>query len=197
MTQFANEAYCGTLVLGGRPGHMAARSGETPVRVENAWPALVDKDTFASVQARMAAKRPRALHPRTVPSFYLLSGLLYCSCGSAMIGRSAKSHRHYYYTCNRQFKQGADGCGARALPKDRLERLVINQIKRRVLNDEWLEELVRLVNVELDASHDAYRERLDTIDVELTDARARLMKLYDALETGKLSLDDLAPRIKR
>ena len=191
-----NEAYCGTLVLGGRPGHVAARSGETPVRVANAWPALIDKDIFASVQAKMAAKRPRVLHPRTVPSFYLLSGLLYCSCGSAMIGRSAKSHRHYYYTCNRQFKQGTNGCGAKALPKERLERFVIEQIKSRVLNDDWLEELVRLVNVELDASHSAYRERLDAIDAELADARVRLTRLYDVLETGKLNLDDLAPRIK-
>ena len=113
-----------------------------------------------------------------------------------MIGRSAKSHHYYYYTCNRRFKQGADGCGARSIPKRRLERLVIEQIKNRILNDEWLEELVTLVNEELDASHSVYRERLEIIDTELNDARTRLSKLYDALETGKLGLDDLAPRIK-
>jgi hypothetical protein len=113
-----------------------------------------------------------------------------------MVGRSAKSHQYYYYTCNRRFKQGADGCGARSLPKNRLERLVIEQIKNRILNDEWLEELVRLVNEELNATHSVYRERLEVIDTELNDARTRLSRLYDALETGKLSLDDLAPRIK-
>ena len=191
-----NEAYCGTLVLGGRPGHTAVRSGEPPVRVENAWPALINKESFHLVQGKMAAKRPQARHPRTVPSFYLLSGLLFCSCGQAMIGRSAKSHEYYYYTCNRRFKQGVDGCGARSLSKDRLERLVIEQIKKRILNDEWLEELVRLVNEELDASHSVYRERLEVIGTELNDARTRLSKLYDAVETGKLNLDDLAPRIK-
>lgn len=37
---------------------------------------------------------------------------------------------------------------------------------------------------------------LDAIDLEFEDVRARLAKLYDVLETGKLSLDDLAPRIK-
>ena len=31
---------------------------------------------------------------------------------------------------------------------------------------------------------------------ELKEVNSRLAKLYDALETGKLSLDDLAPRIK-
>ena len=34
------------------------------------------------------------------------------------------------------------------------------------------------------------------IDAELDDVKIRLSKLYDAIETGKLSLDDLASRIK-
>jgi len=70
------------LVLGGRPGHAAVRNGEPPVRVENAWPALIDKETFRSVQEKMAAKRPQTRHPRTVPSFYLSA-----ACSSAPAGR--------------------------------------------------------------------------------------------------------------
>ena len=191
-----NEAYCGTLVWGGRPGHPAIHSADPPVRVENAWPAIIDKNAFQQVQRKMASRRPAVIHPRTIPSSYLLSGLLYCSCGHSMIGRSAKSHHYHYYTCNGGYKQGRDACDARALPKDKLEHLVIDQIKCKVLNREWLEELVRLVNEELDSTHGILRDRLDTVDAELNDARLRLSKLYDALETGKLGLDDLAPRIK-
>ena len=191
-----NEAYCGTLVWGGRPGHPAVRSGDPPVRVEDAWAAIIDRATFAQVQKKMSSKRPEATHPRTIPSFYLLSGFLFCSCGHAMIGRSAKSHQYYYYICNGSFKQGQDTCDARALPKDKLEQLVIEQIKEKVLNQEWLEELVRLVNEELDSTHGLLKDRLDAIDTEFNDVRLRLSRLYDALETGKLSLDDLAARIK-
>ena len=107
-----------------------------------------------------------------------------------------KSHQYYYYICNGSFKQGQDACDARALPKDKLEQLVIEQIKEKVLNQEWLEELAWLVNKELDSTHDILMDRLETIDAELNDARIRLSKLYDTLETDKLSLDDLAPRIK-
>ena len=191
-----NEAYCGTLVLGGRPGHEAIHSGEAPVRVEDAWPAIIDKEAFRLIQEKMAARKPEAVHPRVLPSFYLLSGILYCSCRNAMIGRSAKSHRFYYYTCNRSFKQGSDACNARSLPKDKLEKLVIEQIKSRILTDDVLAELVQLVNEELDASHTLYREKLDAMDAELKDVDSRLARLYDALETGKLNLDELAPRIK-
>jgi len=50
--------------------------------------------------------------------------------------------------------------------------------------------------MELDSRHDILNGRLDAIDAELNDVEIRLSKLYDALETNKLSLDDLAPRIK-
>ena len=57
-----------------------------------------------------------------------------------MIGRSAKSHRFYYYTCNRSYKQGSDACNAKSLPKDKLEKLVIEQIRNRILPDDVLTE---------------------------------------------------------
>jgi hypothetical protein len=113
-----------------------------------------------------------------------------------MIGHSAKSHSYFYYTCSRSFKQGKDACNARMLPKEKLERLVIEQLQSKVLTDENLEELVTLVNEELQSASCGLKDRMDIIDAELGDVRARLSKLYDALETGKLDLDDLVPRIK-
>jgi len=47
------------------------------------------------------------------------------------------------------------------IPKDKLERLVIEQIKTRVLTDENLEELVSMVNEELDSVSDGLKERLE------------------------------------
>jgi DNA invertase Pin-like site-specific DNA recombinase len=191
-----NEAYCGTLLWGGRPEHAAIRSGVPPVRIENAWPAVIDRGTFNNIRQKMGNNAPKAVHPRVVASFYLLSGLLYCSCGQAMIGRSAKSHQYYYYVCSRGNKRGKESCSARNLPKEKIEKLVIDQIKQKVLTPEYLEGLVKLVNAELDSTNGLLKNKLDDIDLELADVRSRLAKLYDILETGKLNLDDLAPRIK-
>ena len=192
----SNEAYIGTLVWGsGKDGHSASRS-ETPIRVENAWPALIDPQVFYLVQKKMAGKRPQVIHPRTVPSFYLLSGIMFCSCGYAMIGHSAKSGRHFYYLCSRGFKQGKDACNTRMLPKEKLERQVLAELRTRVLTDENMEELVRITNEELQSAADELKERIDIVEAELRDMRARLARLYDALETGKVDLDDLSPRIK-
>jgi site-specific DNA recombinase len=57
--------------------------------------------------------------------------------------------------------------------------------------------LVYLANKELKSANLIYHEKLDHIDLELGNVNARLDKLYDILETGKLGLDELAPRIKQ
>jgi len=192
----SNEAYTGTLVWGGRQGHPAVHRGDPPVRVENAWTAIIDRDTFDLVQKKMASKRPQVTHPRTVPSLYLLSGILFCSCGAAMIGHSAKSGKHFYYQCSRKFKQGSEACNSRMLVKEKLERLIINQLKSKVLTDDNLEKMVIMVNEELQSVSGILQDQLETIDAESKDVKARLSRLYDVLETGKLELDELVPRIR-
>ena len=192
----SNEAYAGTLVWGGRHGHPAIHSGEEPVRVENAWPVIIDIGVFERVQKKMIDRGPRFSHPRTVYSPYLLSGMLFCSCGHALTGHSAKSGRNFYYQCSRRFNQGSEVCNAKMLPKEKLERQVIDNLKSRVLTDDNLYELVLMVNNELVSSHGGLKDKLDAIDLDLKDVSARLLRLYDALETGNLDLTDLSPRIK-
>jgi site-specific DNA recombinase len=113
-----------------------------------------------------------------------------------MTGHSAKSKSHFYYLCSRSFKQGKDACDARMLPKAKLERLVIEQLKSKVLTDENLEELVKLTNRALDSDMASQKAELDAILQAIDDTGRRLDRLYDAVETGKMGLDDLAPRIR-
>ena len=82
------------------------------------------------------------------------------------------------------------------IPKEKVERQVIEQLRARVLTEENLERLVKMVNEELQTLSASLNDRLEVVDTELRDVKARLAKLYEALETGKLELDDLAPRIK-
>ncbi|MFC1940192.1 hypothetical protein ACFLXO_05870 [Chloroflexota bacterium] len=73
---------------------------------------------------------------------------------------------------------------------------MIDKIKEHILTEENLRELVRLVNEEMDAQASEYRERLDTIIREIDDTNRHLGRLYEALETESLTLEDLAPRIQ-
>ena len=50
-----------------------------------------------------------------------------------MIGRSAKSHQYRYYVCNRGYNQSKESCNAKDMPKDKIEKIVIEQIKQKIL----------------------------------------------------------------
>jgi site-specific DNA recombinase len=110
--------------------------------------------------------------------------------------QEAKGGRFAYYVCGTLLKKGAGTCPARYLSARRFESLVIDKIKEHILTEENLTKLVGLVNEEMGSFATGYRSRLGTVDSELADVNRRLGHLYDALETGKLSLEDLAPRIQ-
>ncbi len=82
-----NETYNGTLVWGSR-----AKDNVPPVRVNNAFPAIVSTDDFERVAAILGSKAPSKVHPRRAASPYLLSGLVKCeTCGKAITAHEAKS----------------------------------------------------------------------------------------------------------
>jgi hypothetical protein len=49
----------------------------------------------------------------------------------------------------------------------------------------------------MDSLATEYRQRLDSVIDEIADVDHRLERLYDALETGRIQLADLAPRIQQ
>ncbi len=79
---------------------------------------------------------------------------------------------------------------------DKFETSVIKQIKERILTRESLIDLVRVVNDEMDTAMRSYMNELELISNAITDINHRLERLYDAIETGKLTLDDVVVRIR-
>jgi site-specific DNA recombinase len=73
---------------------------------------------------------------------------------------------------------------------------VIKQIKERILTRECLIDLVRVVNDEMDTAMRSYMNELELISNAIIDINHRLERLYDAIETGSLNLDDVVVRIR-
>ena len=117
------EVYTGTLVWGRN-----SIRGLPPIRVEKAYPAIVNKETFDHIQSLMKERAPVSLHPKRVASRYLLSGLARCGhCGKALVGQDAKSGKFTYYVCGTLLKKGAEACPTRYLNSQRFENLIISK----------------------------------------------------------------------
>jgi len=188
-----NEAYVGCLVWGKKRN---GKSNLPPVRKEEAWPALIEKDVFYKVQNSMNDRAPKVTHPRVTSSHYLLSGLVRCNkCGAAYIGYGAKSGRFHYYVCGTTYSKGKEICPSQHLPKDRVEKFVTEKIKDHLLTDENLTDLVKLCNEELDGSIKNFKERIDVIDSEIEQWQGRLERLYDFVETRAIDPARMGNRI--
>ena len=188
-----NEAYTGTAVWGRTSKEEKAQD---PVRVKGAWPALVSRALFDEVQQAMRDRAPKVQRPARVGSRFLLSGLLKCGvCGRPYSAQGAKSGQFAYYICGTLFREGAGTCSARYLNAPRVEDFVVEKIRERILTEETIVELVKLVAEKVDAMAGELAGRLEVIDAELGDVRKRLERLYEALETSELTLEVLPPRI--
>ena len=140
----SNETYTGTLLWG-----VTAKDGLPPVRVEDAFPAIISKDEFRQVAALLRSKAPAQVHPRRSGSPYLLSGLVRCrTCRRALTAAEAKSGKYSYYVCQSLLKRGSGTCETPRLNAKRFERLIVEQIREHVLTESNIRDLVRLVDEE-------------------------------------------------
>ena len=187
-----NETYTGTLIWGSR-----AKDNVPPVRVDNAFPAIVSRDEFERVSAILGSKAPAKIHPRRAASPYLLSGIVRCeTCGKALTAHEAKSGQFTYYVCHSLLKRGQGACDTPRLNSKRFERMIIDSIRENILTESNIRELVKLVNEELDSVIREQREKAEAIDEELNEIRRRLGRLWQAVETTDLEINDILPRIR-
>lgn len=190
-----NEVCTGTLIWG---KHSRNKKDMVPIRVENAWPPIIDYNEFYKVQDLLASRAPSKVHPKRVSSQYLLSGLVKCgACGKALIGQEAKSGQFAYYVCGNLLKKGAGSCKTGYLNARKFERRVIDEIMANVLNEPNLCEMLKLISEEEESVSLESHSRLKIVCTELADVERKLEAMYDALESRSFTFEDLAPRIKQ
>ena len=90
-------------------------------------------------------------------------------------------------------KRGHGACDTPRLNSKRFERMIIDQIRENILTESNIRELV---NEELDSVIREQQEKVEAIDEELNEIRRRLDRLWAAVETTDLEINDILPRIR-
>ncbi|WP_338842105.1 recombinase family protein [Paenibacillus glucanolyticus] len=144
-----NQAYIGQVAYGTRRnvlkreyderGAMTKKKVQIKINrqewqiVEDAHPALVDKELFYKAQKILMSRTherggaKRAHHP--------LTGVLVCgSCGEGMVcqKRSFKDKEYRYYICKTYHKYGRDACSQANINADDIERAVVEAVRNKI-----------------------------------------------------------------
>lgn len=170
------------------------REDEDIVQIEDAIPAIVEREVFEKVQ-KMIKNRSNYRRPgqRTT---YALKGKIICSCcGGNLTGYTGSNLKHSYYRCKK--------CGNR-IRRQPLENYILTVAKSYMLKNE--DKLVKLIEKEVgklidtkDADKVALKKRLDQIEREENNcidfitqmgASEKLKEKLDALGIEKKEIEE-------
>ena len=167
--------------------------------IEDAIPAIIDKDLFEKVQKRIAVNtRAPAIHK--AEDEYLLTTHLFCGkCKAMMIGDSGKGKKgtvYHYYKCVNTKKRHT--CDKKAIGKEKIENAVIKAVMDKIMDDKLMEQLsYKLYDLQMQGS-----SILPALQAQLSDVESGIDNMLNALQQGivlestKKRLSDLENRKK-
>ncbi|TLD44254.1 MAG: hypothetical protein FAZ92_03490 [Accumulibacter sp.] len=166
--------------------------------LEIAVPALINEETFALAEERLALNKKYAARRTAEPS--LLQGLVHCrQCGYALYRTSTRStaRKIFYYRClgsDAYRYEGQARCDQRPIRMDLLESIVWAEVLR-LLEDPGLiqSELERRLEAARQA-HPAQR-RQEALDRDLAQVQKSMGRLLTAYQEDLLSLAELRRRM--
>ena len=186
-----NEKYIGVLIYGAVPyredgtRNSHAAPSENTIRIEDALPAIIDKDLFEKVQYRLADnKRQQAGRPpKNRP--YPLKGKVFCACcGSAMSVGISKGG-YYYYKCTG--KKRLHNCNASPIRVDKLEKLAAQYTRAMLGNPTNVETLLQILREQALTIQGGAAARLDALITQERDVTAKINNAVDTLLDGFVS----------
>lgn len=183
-----NEKYIGTLVYGKVPKRAnGSRNSHAPasadcIRIENALPAIIDRDTWDKVQLKMAKNQHTAAgRPATVRD-YPLKGKVFCGeCKTAMTVTKSK-YRYYYYACSG--KQRLHNCDLMPISVDELESTVASAVRDILGQPGSIHHLIEILRTEQSRIQCGAVDRLHAMLAHEADVNRQLENATDAILQG-------------
>lgn len=156
------------------------------VRIDDAIPAIIDKDTFNKVQFRLKENQ-RAPARAKAQTEYLLSGKLFCGhCGRAMNGDSGTGRngdKYYYYSCDG--KKRLRSCDKKSESKDDIENFVFNFVID-FLTPENIDKVAKIA-VEEERKESERGTLAVTLEKRIGEIELSISRLLKLVENGAVS----------
>lgn len=161
--------------------------------IEGGVPALISEELFMKAQ-EMLKRNKRASGRMKAPAAYLLTGKLFCGeCGQPMTGESGTSHTGTIYNYYKCFGRRKYQCKKHNEKKDVIERLVVRETVRQVLQPNVIDEIAEKV-AELAEREFQDKSRINSLNEELKTIQTSIRNLLRLVEMG-VDTDDVSERL--
>ena len=197
-----NRRYIGEFTFGAKAydnaGHrLRNQISPDAVTIEHPELAIIDRDLFDRVQARMALNKHTQAGRIPSAREYPLRGKVFCGeCGAAMSisATTAKGHRYAYYDCTA--RKRTHECSCRKIRADELEQKTLEYV-RAILGNADVMSIVRdLVRAEADTIIQGGVEKMQSLAADLSNVDSRIDRITDAIaDLGKS--DSLISKLRK
>jgi hypothetical protein len=203
-----NETYAGVAYYGShrREGKLLRLRAPSD-RIRLSVPALIDRAQWERVQRRIA-ENPSVGRPSV---FYLLRGLLFCSCGRRMSGNTKRRYRSYRCSGRDALRFHGGPCRC-SISAAKIDSAVWDVLVEAFTDSDFLRAILERNEQELRTDGPEVLERLEErlkklrrkedatlsamIDSELADARATLRRKYKEIHAERLEVEaEIAKRL--
>lgn len=170
------------------------------VRPKEEWipfkiqPIIEDAWLFEKVQQVLERNKKYANKKRKRD--YLLTGVIYCECGSPRVGDGSNKNGHYYYRCSDRIKKFPlrSECTSQGVNAQILDGMLWIKLKERLMDSKLLrkgiEEYLRL---QKNSIEDQEYSRLTTLMEKINEEEKRYAKAY---ATGSLQFENYQELVK-
>lgn len=165
--------------------------GHEPIVVTDIIPPIIDKALWDKVQHRHS--RQKNVSPRKHKELYSLTGKIQCAnCGNHFFGirsgsvQNGKKYDYKYYVCSES--KGYQTCSCKRIRKDYLEDVVLQEIKKHILNEKAIYQIANDILKMLNSNPKGQKDRLKQLKTEQSAIREEMKELID-LRAKKLISD--------
>ncbi|MFC1808150.1 recombinase family protein [Candidatus Omnitrophota bacterium] len=196
-----NESYIGWTVFNKRDKKTYGKQFKPKdqwIIIKNTHEPIISEDLFNKAQRLIEKRQPKHQPARVTSSTYLLSGLMRCSkCGSTYgVTGYGRDRKYAYYNCITYSKQGKSVCAGHRVRADELDKKVIDRVKILLFSDENMKKLTNDINQAAKFLRTDYWKKITDLKKKASDLQNRVMRQYEAIESGVIDISLVAPRLK-
>ncbi len=185
-----NEKYSGVFVYS-RGTHKEHRhTRDNAIRVPDALPAIVPRDMWERVQARMDGRKvnPGERASQKAKREFLLAGLIICGqCGAALVGNNVggrtEKKRYAYYECNKRGR--TKECDLKTIRADLVEQMVIDEIRLTYFTPEGKANILARFEAYLAARPNLMKQETMQLKKDIGALDRKINNILLAIEEGR------------